>query len=166
MKYQNDASKLTVVTVFVAYDRIETARRIKVIFDRAPVEIDELFTYDLRFWRLDILELSECWIQALEDLADADLFTISFYSENQSKVSPELICLVEKWFNGGGGYQSILLVSPDGAYEHDEFEAVLHELNQQSDLNSTSSNDYCDELREFFVHPNSRKMNNSSNFLS
>jgi hypothetical protein len=71
--------------------------------------------FDLRLWRLDILQLTECCDQALADLADADLFSMSFNRESASVFSMELTCLVEKCFGRGGKSNSVLLASTDGA---------------------------------------------------
>tara|TARA_B110000285_G_scaffold51990_2_gene59172 strand:- start:4871 stop:5395 length:525 start_codon:yes stop_codon:yes gene_type:complete len=166
MEYNNDASKVTVVTVFLAYDRVETARRIKLIFDHAHEDSGGLLIFDLRLWRLDILQYAECWDQALADLADADLFSMSFNSESASMFSMELTCLVEKWFSRGGNSNSVLLVSPDGAYDHSEFVAVLQDLGQRCDFNFSHSSDDSQQLHECFLHRVSPSMNPSSNLLS
>lgn len=166
MKYRNDASRLTVVTVFVAYDRAETARRLKSTFDRAHAEVDGMVMFDLRLWRLDILELARCWAQALGDLADADLFTMAFNRVGEAVVSSELICLVEKWFNDGCERRSVLLASPDGTDDRNTFVGVREELAQRCGLDFSSSSDQCDQLHEFFVLPVFRKINTSSNLLN
>lgn len=163
MEYKNDTSRLTLVTVFVAYDQAEIARRIKIIFDRAHAEIDEELIFDLRLWRLDILKLAGCWAQALRDLADADLFTMGFNSPDESMASPELTSLVKKWFSDGCERQSVLLASPDGVNEHNGFDEVLDQLTQRCGLDFSPSGDHCDQLHEFFVRPVSRKINTSSN---
>ena len=71
--------------------------------------------FDLRLWRLDILQFTECCDQALADLADADLFSMSFNRESASMFSMKLTCLVEKCFGRGGKSNSVLLASTDGA---------------------------------------------------
>jgi hypothetical protein len=58
--------------------------------------------FDLRLWRLDILQFTQCCDQALADLADADLFSMSFNRESASVFSMELTSLVEKWFRPWG----------------------------------------------------------------
>ena len=165
MEYNNDASKVTVVTVFLAYDRVETARRIKLIFDHAHEDSGGLLIFDLRLWRLDILQYAECWDQALADLADADLFSMSFNRESASMFSMELTCLVEEWFNREGKNNSVLLVSPDGACGHSEFVAVLQDLGQRCDLEFSSSSDHSDQLHEYFLYPVVPSINPSSNLL-
>ena len=166
MKYNNDASKVSVVTVFLVYDEVDTARRIKLIFDHAHEESGELLIFDLRLWRLDILQFTECWDQALADLADADLFSMSFNSESASMFSMELICLIEEWFNRGGKSNSILIVSPDGAYDHSEFVAVLQNLGQRCDLDFSDSINHSEQLHECVLHPVLLSINPSSNLLN
>jgi len=151
MIYNNDASKVTSVVVFMAYDRVEAARRIKLIFDHAHEESGKLLIFDLRLWRLDILQYAECWDQALADLVEADLFIMSFNRESASIFSMELTSLVEKWFSRGGKSSSVLLVSPDGAYDHREFVAVLQELGQRCDLDFCFSCDQSEQLHECFL---------------
>jgi len=153
MKYNNDASTATSVIVFLAYDMVETARRIKQIFDHAHEESGKLLIFDLRLWRLDILQYAECWDQALVDLAEADLFSMSFNRESASIFSMELTSLVEKWFSRGGKSNSVLLVSPDGAYDHSEFGTVLEELGQRCDWDFSFSCDDSEQLRECFLRP-------------
>lgn len=98
-----DAHHLIPLTVFVVYDRAETARRFKETLDRANAEFHEVFEFDLRLWRLDILELLECRDPALQDLEDADLLTMVFSSHGDSLFSPELNYMVNKWSEKDGG---------------------------------------------------------------
>tara|TARA_B110000093_G_scaffold53749_1_gene57756 strand:+ start:1478 stop:2026 length:549 start_codon:yes stop_codon:yes gene_type:complete len=165
MEYNNDVSKVTVVSVFLAYDSVENARRMKLIFDHACKEESGQLMFDLRLWRLDILQCTECWDQALADLADADLFSMSFNRESASMFSMELTCLVEEWFNREGKNNSVLLVSPDGACGHSEFVAVLQDLGQRCDLDFSSSSDHSDQLHEYFLYPVVPSINPSSNLL-
>ena len=99
------------------------------------------------------------------DLADADLFSMSFNRESASMFSMELTCLVEEWFNREGENNSVLLVSPDGACGHSEFVAVLQDLGQRCDLDFSSSSDHSDQLHEYFLYPVVPSINPSSNLL-
>lgn len=147
------------MTVFLAYDRVETARRMKLIFDHACEEAGDQLMFDLRLWRLDILQFKECWDHALVDLADADLFSMSFNRESASMSSMELTALVEEWFNYEGKSKSILLVSPDGVDGHSECATVLQDLGQRCGLGFSSSSDRSDQLHECFLHSISPSIN-------
>ncbi|MBT4758640.1 MAG: hypothetical protein HOO08_09655 [Opitutae bacterium] len=166
MKYNNDLSKVTLVTVFWAYDKVETARRTKLIFDHACKESGGQLMFDLRLWQLDILQYQEYWDLALADLADADLLSMSNNRESTSMFSIELTALLEKWFNYEGKSKSILLVSADGVYDHSEFVSVLQDLGQRFDWGFSSLSDHSDPLHECFLHSTSPSINSSSNFYS
>ncbi|MGJ8649459.1 MAG: hypothetical protein ACSHX4_03790 [Opitutaceae bacterium] len=110
------ASKLTKLTIFVVYDRAETAVRLKNTLDRANAEFDQLFEFDLRLWRLDILELPGCWADALKDLEDADLLTMVFSCHGQSVFSPELNYMVEKWNKRNHGQNCTIFAQRSAPY--------------------------------------------------
>ncbi|MDG1242716.1 MAG: hypothetical protein P8R37_02955 [Opitutae bacterium] len=166
MKDNNDISEVTLVTVFLAYDKAENARRIKLIFDHACKEIGDQLIFDFRLWRLDILQFKECWGQALVDLTDANLFSMSFNRESASKFSMQLTALAEKWFSYEDETKSILLVSPEGACGRSEFAKVLQGLGQRCDLGFSSSSGYSDHVHEYLLHSTSPSINPNSNLLN
>ena len=135
----------------------------RLAFDYACEEAGGQLMFDLRLWRLDILQCKECWDQ---DLADADLFSMSFNRKSVSMFSMELTCLVEEWFNRERKSSTILLLSADGAYGHSQFVTVLQDLRQRCDLDFSSSSDHSDQLHEYFLYPVSPSINPRSNLLN
>src|SRR6266568_940537 len=61
----------------VIYDDFDFAARTAALLDRATARLDETTKWDLKPWRLDLLEPSSLADAALEETMDADLVVVA-----------------------------------------------------------------------------------------
>lgn len=132
-------SQLIPLTIFIVYDDVETGHRIKKTLDHANAEFEGAFDFDLRLWRSDMIEAPQCWTHILNDLAESELLTVIFSDHDESKISPELKYIINKWNNLGRGKSAIVFnAHRDEDSAHDlsdhpnpdrlEFSAITREL--------------------------------------
>jgi hypothetical protein len=85
----------TMLKAAVIYDDFDFAARAAALLDRVAIRADEVIKWDVRPWRLDVLQEPSLAGAALDETADADLIVVAL--RKTPSLPDELTGWLESW---------------------------------------------------------------------
>ncbi len=79
----------------VIYDDFDFAARAAALLERVAIRADEAMKWDIKPWRLDVLQEPSLAGAALDETADADLIVVAL--RKTPALPDELMCWLENW---------------------------------------------------------------------
>lgn len=102
----------TTLKAAILYDDFDFAARAAALLERVAIRADEAMKWDIKPWRLDVLQEPSLADAALDETADADLIVVAL---RKIPVTPdELMCWLDHWaMKRQAGEAAMMVFCPD-----------------------------------------------------